>query len=160
VEVKLTAVFTVPVVGPLILAVSSVADIEMRRNVDTVLALLSVTVSVTLYVPFTANVDEKVDAVPLAGLPPVTAHAYVYGVVPPVTVDVKLCNVLTEPEDGPPMLAVNARGAIVTSWNAVLLTPLRSVTVKVTLYVPFTAKLVAKLEAVPVAGLPPVTAQA
>jgi hypothetical protein len=113
-----------------------------------------------LYVPFTANVDEKVDAVPLAGLPPVTAHAYVYGVVPPVTVDVKLCNVLTEPEDGPPMLAVNARGAIVTSWNAVLLTPLRSVTVKVTLYVPFTAKLVAKLEAVPVAGLPPVTAQA
>jgi hypothetical protein len=77
VEVKLTAVFTVPVVGPLTDTVSGVEEIVMRRNVDAVLALLSVTLSVTLYVPFTANVDEKVDAVPLAGLPPVTAHAYV-----------------------------------------------------------------------------------
>jgi hypothetical protein len=73
--VKLTAVFTVPVVGPLTLAVNRVADIVIRRNAEPVLALLSVTVNVTLYVPFTAKVEENVDEVPEAGLPPVTAHA-------------------------------------------------------------------------------------
>jgi hypothetical protein len=41
-----------------------------------------------------------------------------------VTVDVKLCKVLTVPEDGPPMLAVNVRGEIATSWNAVLVAAL------------------------------------
>jgi hypothetical protein len=49
---------------------------------------------------------------------------------------------------------------MVTSWNAVFVAPLRSVTVSVTLYVPLTAKLVEKLADVPEAGLPPVTAQA
>jgi hypothetical protein len=49
---------------------------------------------------------------------------------------------------------------MVTSWNAVLVAPLRSVTVSVTLYVPFTAKVVEKVDAVPLAGLPPVTAHA
>ncbi len=64
-------------------------------NVVFVAALRSVTVKVTLYVPLTAKVVEKVDAVPDAGLPPVTAHANVYGDVPPVTVEVKLCKALT-----------------------------------------------------------------
>jgi hypothetical protein len=108
----------------------------------------------------TAKVVEKVDAVPLAGLPPVTAHAYVYGVVPPDTVDEKLSRVLTVPVVGPVTLAANARGEIVTSWNAVLLAALWSVTVNVTLYVPFTAKVVENVEAIPLDGLPPVTAHA
>ena len=68
---------TVPVVGPPTLAASGVEEIVMRWNVEAVLALRSVTLSVTLYVPLTANVEENVDAVPLAGLPPVTAHANV-----------------------------------------------------------------------------------
>ena len=100
------------------------------------------------------------DAVPLAGLPPVTAQANVYGVVPPVTVEVKLNDVLTVPEVGPLMLAVSARGVMVTSWNVVLLAALWSVTVSVMLYVPLTANDVANVDAVPLAGLPPVTAQA
>src|SRR6266852_7171699 len=104
-----------------------------------VAALRSVTVSVTLYVPFTANVVENVDAVPDAGLPPVTAHANVYGDVPPVTVEVKLCRTLTVPVVGPPMLAANGVEEIVISWNVVFAAAFRSVTVRVTLYVPFTA---------------------
>jgi hypothetical protein len=58
------------------------------------------------------------------------------------------------------MLAVSARGETVTSWNVVLLAALWSVTVRVTLYVPFTAKVVENEDAVPDAGLPPVTAHA
>ena len=77
VEVKLCRALTVPVVGPLILAANGVAEIAISWNVDLVAALRSVTVNVTLYVPLTAKVVENVEAVPLAGLPPVTAHAYV-----------------------------------------------------------------------------------
>jgi hypothetical protein len=77
VELKLTAAFTVPDVGPPMLTVNGVDMILTSWNADAVLALRSVTVSVTLYVPFTANVVENVDEVPLAGLPPVTAHANV-----------------------------------------------------------------------------------
>ena len=113
-----------------------------------------------MYVPFTANVVEKVAAVPLAGLPPVTAHANVYGDVPPVTVELKLSATLTVPVVGPVMLTVNAAGEMVTSWNAPFVAPLWSVTVSVTLYAPFTAKDVENVAAAPLAGLPPVTAQA
>jgi hypothetical protein len=77
VEVKLTAVFTVPVVGPLIDTVRGSGAIVTNWNAVFFAALLSVTVSVILYVPFTAKVEENVDKVPVAGLPPVTAHAYV-----------------------------------------------------------------------------------
>ncbi len=58
------------------------------------------------------------------------------------------------------MLAVRANGEMVTSWNAVFVAALRSVTVRVTLYVPFTANVVENVDAVPLAGLPPVTAHA
>ncbi len=159
VEVKLNSWFTVPVVGPVTLTASGVDMILTSWNVDAVLPLRSVTASVTLYVPFTANVVENVEAVPLAGLPPVTAHAYVYGDVPPLTVDVKLSKVLTEPEVGPPMVSVRTSGETVTSWKACAATPVVGVTVSVTLYVFLTAKLVEKVDAVPLAGLPPVTAQ-
>ena len=81
----------------------------------------------------TAKLVENVEAVPLAGLPPVTAHAKVYGAVPPVTVDAKLCTTLIVPDDGPLMLAIRAIGEIVTSWNAIFVAALWSVTVKVTL---------------------------
>ncbi len=77
VEVKLKVAPGMPVVGPLMLAVRVSGDIVTSWNVEAVLALRSVTVSVTLYVPLTANVVEKLEAVPLAGLPPVTAHEYV-----------------------------------------------------------------------------------
>jgi len=59
------------------LAANGVEEIAISWNVVLVAALRSVTVSVTLYVPLTANVVENVDAVPVAGLPPVTAHANV-----------------------------------------------------------------------------------
>jgi hypothetical protein len=74
-DVKLKVAPGTPVVGPLMLAVRVSGDIVTSWNVEAVLALRSVTASVTLYVPFTANVVENVDAVPVAGLPPVTAHA-------------------------------------------------------------------------------------
>ncbi len=83
--------------------------------------------------PFTAKVVENVDAVPDAGLPPVTAHANVYGDVPPETVEVKLRDVFTVPVVGPPILTVSASGEIVMSWKVLAVAPLRSVTVSVTL---------------------------
>jgi hypothetical protein len=68
---------TVPVVGPLTLALNVRGEIVTSWNAVFFAALLSVTVSVILYVPFTAKVEENADKVPVAGLPPVTAHAYV-----------------------------------------------------------------------------------
>ncbi len=100
------------------------------------------------------------EAVPDAGLPPVTAHANVYGDVPPVTVEVKLCNALTVPVVGPPMLAANGVEEIAIRRNADAVLALRSVTVNVTLYVPLTANVDENVDAVPDAGLPPVTAHA
>ena len=160
VDEKLSEVLMVPEVGPVMLTVNASGEIVTSWNVVFDTALWSATVSVTLYVPFTANDVANVAAVPLAGLPPVTAHAKVYGDVPPVTVELKLSEVLTVPVVGPVILAVSAAGEIVTSWNVVLLTALWSVTVRVTLYVPFTANDVANVDAVPDAGLPPVTAHA
>jgi hypothetical protein len=83
----------------------------------------------------------------------------VYGDVPPVTVEEKLAALLTVPVVGPVMLTVKAAGETATSWNAAFVAPLWSVTVRVTLYVPFTANVVENVAAVPLAGLPPVTAQ-
>jgi len=78
--------------------------------------------------------------------------------VPPETVDVKLTEVFTVPVEGPLMDAASASGLMVTSWNVVFVAPFRSVTVSVTLYVPLTANVVENVDAVPLAGLPPVTA--
>jgi hypothetical protein len=158
VELKLNSVLTEPEVGPVMETVRGVDEMLIKWNAEAVLPLWSVTVRVTLYVPFTAKLVENVDAVPLAGLPPVTAHAYVYGAVPPLTVDEKLTIVLIVPEVGPVMLADNADGVMVTSTKAVAVFPLWSVTVNVTLYVPFTANEVVNEAEVPEAGLPPVTA--
>ena len=132
-ELKLSEVLTVPVVGPLTAAVRASGEIVTNWNATALAPLWSVTVSVTLYVPLTAKLVEKLDAIPLAGLPPVTAHAYVYGDVPPETVDVKLNEVLTVPVVGPLTDAVRGVAEIVISWNVVLLAALWSVTVSVTL---------------------------
>ena len=80
--------------------------------------------------------------------------------MPPVTVDVKLCRALTVPVVGPPMVTESGVEEIVISWNVVFVAALRSVTVSVTLYVPLTANVVENVAAVPLAGLPPVTAHA
>jgi hypothetical protein len=76
---------------------------------------------------------EKVDEVPLAGLPPVTAHAYEYGDVPPLTVELKLNAVLTEPDVGPMMETVRGVDEMLMRWNAEAVLALWSVTVRVTL---------------------------
>jgi hypothetical protein len=100
-----------------------------------------VTVRVTLYVPLTANIVENVEAVPVGGLPPVTAHAYVYGAVPPDTVEVKLTAVLTVPVVGPPTARTIGSGVTLTRAKTVFVVGVgvvESVTVSVTLYVPLT----------------------
>ncbi len=78
--------------------------------------------------------------------------------MPPLTVEEKLRRVLIVPEVGPVMLAVSASGVTATNTKAVAVLALRSVTVSVTLYVPFTANEVVNEAEVPEAGLPPVTA--
>ena len=80
--------------------------------------------------------------------------------MPPETVDVKPTAVFTVPVEGPATDTASGSGLTVTNWNVVLVAPLRSVTVRVTLYVPLTANVVENVDAVPLAGLPPVTAQA
>jgi hypothetical protein len=120
--------------------------------------VVGVTVNVTLYVPLTAKVVEKLAAVPVAGLPPVTAQLNV-GVPQLLVTELKVSNWLTMPVVGPLMLALQPP-EIVTSWNAEAVFPLWSVTVRVMLKVPLVAKLVEKVAAVPVDGLPPVTAHA
>jgi hypothetical protein len=75
VDVKLRVEPTVPVVGPLMLAVSDAGEMLTIWDACAVAPLWSVTVRVIVYVPLTAKVVENVDDVPDAGLPPVTAHA-------------------------------------------------------------------------------------
>jgi hypothetical protein len=160
VDVKLRVAPTVPAVGPPMLAVRGCGEMLTIWDAVADAPLWSVTVSDTVYVPLTAYVVENVDAVPLAGLPPVAVHAYVYGEVPPETVEVKLSNAFTLPEVGPLIDAVRGVAGMLMRWNAEAVLPFWSVTVSVTLYVPFTAKLVEKVAAVPVDGLPPETAHA
>jgi hypothetical protein len=108
----------------------------------------------------TAKDVENPEAIPVDGLPPVTAHAYVYGVVPPLTMEVKLSEVLTVPEAGPLTDTLRSVEEMLMRWNADAVAPLWSVTVNVMLYVPFTANIVENVDAVPADGLPPVTAHA
>ena len=75
VDVKLIATFTEPEVCPLILAVNRSAEIATSWKLEAFVLLASVTVRVTLKVPLTESVVEKVDAVLVDGLPPVTAQA-------------------------------------------------------------------------------------
>jgi hypothetical protein len=140
------------------LAVRVKGEIVTSWKVRATRPVLGVTVNVTLYVLLTAKVVEKLDAVPLAGLPPVTAQLNV-GVPQLLVTALKVNSWFTVPVVGPLMLALQPV-LMVTSRNAVFVAPLWSVTVSVTLKVPAVAKLVEKVAAVPVDGLPPATAQA
>jgi hypothetical protein len=73
--VKVTAVPTVPAVGPAILTASGVEDIEIVADPVAVTALASVIVTNTVLDPLTEYVVEKLAPVPLAGLPPVAVQA-------------------------------------------------------------------------------------
>jgi hypothetical protein len=81
----------------------------------------------------TAKLVEKLADMPVEGLPPVTAHAYVYGEVPPETLDVKLSCWFTVPAVGPLRLTTSGLDMILTSWNVDAAFPLWSVTVSVML---------------------------
>jgi hypothetical protein len=72
----------------------------------------------------TAKLVVKLADVPDAGLPPATAHANVYGVVPPETTELNVNIWLTVPEVGPVTDAVRVVELMETSWNAVVLAPL------------------------------------
>jgi hypothetical protein len=124
VDVNPTAVFTEPEAGPPILAVRIRGEMATSWKLDAVLLLASVTVSVTLKVPLTENIVEKVEAVPVDGLPPVTAQAYVYGVVPPETIALNPRKVLTLPEVGPLIDAIRVSAEILTSWKVAPVLPL------------------------------------
>jgi hypothetical protein len=75
VAVKVTAVPTVPVVGPAIVTAGGVPDIEIVVDAVAVTALASVIVTDTVLLPLTEYVVVKLAPVPLAGLPPVAVHA-------------------------------------------------------------------------------------
>lgn len=89
VAVKVTAVPVVPVVGPLIETPRANGLTTIEQEADAVFAFASVTVSVTVNVPFELKVVVKLAPVPDAGEPPVAVQANVYGVVPPEAVAVK-----------------------------------------------------------------------
>ena len=158
VEVKLSTVLTEPEVGPPMVSVRTSGETVTSWKACAATPVVGVTVNVTLYVPLTAKVVEKVDAVPLAGLPPVTAQLN-DGVPQALVTALKVSSWFTVPVVGPLMLALHPP-EMVTSWNVVAVLALRSVTVSVMLKVPLVAKLVEKVEAVPLDGLPPVTAHA
>jgi len=77
VAVKVTAVPTVPVVGPAIVTDNGSAAIVTVAEAVAVAALASLIVTDTVLVPLTEYVVEKLAAVPLEGVPPVAVHANV-----------------------------------------------------------------------------------
>jgi hypothetical protein len=77
VAVKVTAVPTVPVVGPLIDTASVNGLMVMVAEAVADTALASVIVTETVLLPLTAYCVVKLAPVPEAGLPPVAVHANV-----------------------------------------------------------------------------------
>jgi len=76
--VQATALFTVPVVGQLIVtARGDAGPIETVAEALAVAAFASVAVTEIVLLPFVEYVVEKLDPVPDAGLPPVAVHANV-----------------------------------------------------------------------------------
>jgi hypothetical protein len=74
VAVKVTAVPTVPVVGPLTVVARASGLIAIVADAVAVLEFASVAVTVTVYDPLTLYVVVKLAPVPLDGLPPVAVH--------------------------------------------------------------------------------------
>jgi hypothetical protein len=137
--VNVAALPTVGLVGDTVkLAVSASGLIVMEAVAVAVFALPSVTVTLTLLVPFELYVVVKLAPVPEAGLPPVAVHANVYGAVPPVADAVNVTAVPTVPVVGPDSDTDNVRAAIVIVADAVAVAAFASVRVTDTVYVPLT----------------------
>jgi len=134
--VNVTAVPTVPVVGPETVTVSVSGEITIDADAVAVLALESVTVTDTVNVPLVLYVVVKLAPAPDAGLPPVAVHANVYGVVPPDPVAVNVTAVPTVPVAGPLTVTASASGLIVIVADAVAVLLFESVIVTDTVLVP------------------------
>jgi len=135
VAVNVTAVPTVPVVGPAIDTARGRGLIVMVAEAVALTALPSVIVTETVFVPFTEYVVLKLAPVPLAGVPPVAVQANVYGVVPPDPVAVNVTAVPTVPVVGPLTVTARARGEIMTLADAVAVFAGDSLSVRMTLIV-------------------------
>ena len=72
---NVTAVPTVPDVGPAIVTAGGVPEMAIVADAVAVLALESVIVTDTVFDPFVVYVVVKLAPVPEAGLPPVAVHA-------------------------------------------------------------------------------------
>jgi len=83
-------------------------------------------------------VVDRLDPVPLDGLPPVAVHANVYGPVPPDPAAVKAAAVPTVPVVGPMIATARARGLIVMDADLVAVFAFASVIVTDTVYDPLT----------------------
>jgi len=138
--VNVTAVPTVPVVGPAIVTASGRAAIVIVAEAVAVIALPSVTVTERVLDPLTEYVVLKLAPVPLAGEPPVAVQLNEYGVVPPVADAVNVTAVPTVPVVGPVTEAVRVSAAMVivadplAVWDGVA----ESVPTAVTVLVPLT----------------------
>jgi len=75
--VKVTEVPTVPVMGPLTVTARASGLIVIDADAVAVLPLVSEIITLTVYVPLTLYVVEKLAPVPEAGLPPVAVQANV-----------------------------------------------------------------------------------
>ena len=138
VAVKVTAVFTPPVVGPAIVTPSVNGLIVIDAVADAVFVLESVIVTDTDFVPFVLYVVVKLDPVPVAGLPPVVVQLKVYGDVPPVPVAVSVTAIPNVPVVGPPIVTASVRGLITMVAEAVAVFAFPSVMTTETVKVPLT----------------------
>jgi len=95
------------------------------------------------------------------GEPSPKFHENVYGVVPPVAVELTLIEVPTVPVEGTMGVTVRVNGDIMTIADFVWVAGAVAESVPVTLivYDPFTLYVVLKPVPVPVAGVPPVAVQ-
>lgn len=139
------------VLGPLTVTASVRAEIVTVADAEAVFALLSVAVTLIVYVPLTLYVVLKLEVVPLAGEPPVAVHAKVYGAVPPVADAVHATAVPTVPVAGHEMVAERASGlTVVVTVLDVAVFEFESVTVTTIVSVPFVVKVVVNVADVPV----------
>src|SRR5439155_1715772 len=121
---------------------------------------LSVAVTLIETLPLTLYIVVKLAPVPLDGVPPVAVQANVTGGVPPFDVALQATGLLTVPVVGQVIVTDRAPGLIATVADAVAVFAFASVTVTLTVLEPDVANIVVKVALVPLAGVPPVAAQA
>jgi hypothetical protein len=137
VAVQVTGLPTVPVAGQLIVTDRAPGLIAMVADIVAVFALESVIVTETVNVPGDAYIVVRLAPVPVAGDPPVAAHAKVYGPVPPVPVAVNVTGAFTPAVVGPAIVTASASGLTTIVAVAVAVFALASVIVTDTVMVPF-----------------------